>query len=86
MNKIVREHYPVEKLPEDLRDAFPSDALVTVQVVQEDELVFGASPKPMSAKQLAELIRQRHEGKTDPGRSIEDIVAEVRTLRDEWDS
>lgn len=86
MNKIVREHYPVEKLPEDLRADFPSDALVTVQVVQEDELIFSTQPDPMSAEQLADLIRRRHEGKTEPGRSIEDIVAEVRALRDEWDS
>ena len=38
MNKIVREHYPVEKLPEDLQRHFEKDALVTVQLQLEQQL------------------------------------------------
>ncbi len=84
MNKIVREHYPVEKLPEDLRKDFPADALVTVRIVQEDELVFAPPARALDAREAAALIKQQQES-AQRGRSLDDIVAEVRKLRDEWD-
>ena len=85
MNKIVREHYPAEKLPEDLREPFAEDALVTVQIQQEVTSLQLAPPaEPMSAAEVAASIRTLHEGRSETGRSIEDIVAEVRALRDEW--
>lgn len=39
MNRIVREHYPVAALPEDLREGLPADAdiRVTVETVSKDE-------------------------------------------------
>jgi hypothetical protein len=37
MNRIVREHYPVEKLPEDLRAGFPAGSFVRVTLVVGDE-------------------------------------------------
>ena len=86
MNKIVREHYPVEKLPEDLRVHFSQDALVTIQLQQEEANVQFAPPTtPMSTRDVAALIRGLHENRPDKGRSMDDIVAEVRALRDEWD-
>lgn len=35
MNRIVKEHYPVERLPEDLRGQLPREAKVTVTVEME---------------------------------------------------
>jgi hypothetical protein len=37
MNRIVREHYPVEKLPEDLREGIPAGEQVTVTVEAETD-------------------------------------------------
>ncbi|SEQ08930.1 hypothetical protein SAMN05428969_1908 [Devosia sp. YR412] len=86
MNKVVREHYPVEKLPEDLRAEFPNATFVTVEVAVDDEVSFAPPASPMTGPETADYIRKLHAGRTDKGRSMEDIVAEVRQLRDEWDS
>jgi hypothetical protein len=37
MNKIVREHYPVENLPEDLRVGFAAGSFVRVTLVVGEE-------------------------------------------------
>ena len=37
MNKIVREHYPVDKLPEDLRELLDPSKPVTLVIEQDDE-------------------------------------------------
>lgn len=37
MNRIVREHYPAARLPEELRAGLDLDAHVTVSVVVEHE-------------------------------------------------
>jgi hypothetical protein len=69
MNKIVREHYPVERLPEDLRAGIMPGGHVTVTVVAEpqaraDRLLeaMGAADRPRRSKadidRLAALIRQ----------------------------
>jgi hypothetical protein len=99
MNKIVREHYPVENLPEDLREGLEAGS--TVRVVVEVENAPSATErleawaadfwstdpedrKPMSRDDLREqlgLLRM-----TDrPAVSVEEAVARVRALRDEWD-
>jgi hypothetical protein len=36
MNRIVKEHYPVEKLPADLREGFPAGAKVRVTLLVEN--------------------------------------------------
>ncbi len=36
MNRIVKESYPVEKLPEDLRVGFEAGRLVRVTLIVED--------------------------------------------------
>ena len=74
MNRIVREKYPVADLPEDLREGLAADASVRVTI----DLV--ASP-PEEVLTLEELFAMRR----PTGRSTEDIVAEIRQLRDEWD-
>lgn len=70
MNKIVR-NYPASKLPPDLREGVDLNARVTVTV--EDE----APPhRPMT---LEEIYAMRQ----PPYRSAEEIVANIRQLRDD---
>jgi len=73
MNKIIREHYPADLLPEELRQDFPPGAHVTVTISVEDE--------PHEVLSLEELFALR----TPPFRSGEEIDRELRKQRDEWD-
>jgi hypothetical protein len=73
MNRIVREHYPASKLPEDLRDGVDPSATVTVTVVEEE--------RTQSVPTLDEIFASRR----PPYRSTEDIDTELRQRRDEWD-
>lgn len=70
MNKIVREHYPVEKLPEDLRQGLPPGQTVTV-TVEEDA--------PPSREKLIALLERARKG--DP--IADDPVERIRALRDD---
>lgn len=85
MNKIVREHYPVEKLPEDLRVHFPNAVSVTVEVAEENVVLQAPASRPLSVQEAAELIRGNLGRSRQISRSADDAVAEVRALRDEWD-
>ncbi|MCC7346701.1 MAG: hypothetical protein IT538_04820 [Variibacter sp.] len=73
MNKIVREHYPVSKLPDDLREGLSPSAAVTITLVQEDP--------PKSVLSIDEMFALR----APPYRSKEEINAFVREMRDDWD-
>jgi hypothetical protein len=73
MNRIVREHYPASKLPEDLRAGVDPAATVTVTVVEEDN----ATVLPT----LDEIFASRQ----PPFRTAEEIDAALRRQRDEWD-
>lgn len=77
MNKIVREHYPASMLPEELRAGLPSDASVTVTVEEERSPI----TKEELARQIAKVRRHLVKRVT-----IEEAVARVRELRDEWDN
>ena len=94
MNKIVREHYPVSKLPEDLRAEF--EGLETVKIVgdpkeqarSDRKKEFWSTPiselKPRShAEFMADLDRIRSLGL--PNVTPDEAVARIRALRDEWD-
>jgi hypothetical protein len=98
MNKIVREHYPVSKLPEDLRQEFAG--LETVRVVIEEESK--PAEKSMGAlidERYAEIISQikpmtfqelmadrlANPAKYRGNVTPEEAVARIRALRDEWD-
>jgi len=87
MNKIVREHYPVSKLPEDLREGMDENAEVTV-IVEETpklEMLFKMEPrKPLSAAEMAESIRS-YKALGRPSIDSDEAVARIRALRDEWD-
>jgi len=75
MNRIVKEHYPAAKLPDDLREGIDPLGTVTVTVVTEPR--DGAAPfRPKH--DLFAIAKER-------GTSIQEAVARVRSLRDEWD-
>jgi len=76
MNRIVRRHVPAGTLPEELRGDIDPSAPVTVTVEEESE--------PMSREQLLKLADgvRRH---ADTSVTVEDAVARIRALRDEWD-
>ncbi|CAN7582598.1 hypothetical protein [Neorhizobium sp. LjRoot104] len=97
MNKIVREHYPVANLPEDLREGLERDA--TVRVVIESDAVADAQDiepdsvfkslgmtvrKPLTIEETLEMI-DKIRAEDRPSVSTEEAVARIRELRDEWD-
>jgi hypothetical protein len=74
MNRIIRENYPVSKLPEDLRGAVDPSSTVTVIVAEEEQ----RPEKVMSLEEIFSLEGFRR-------RSAEEIDADIRLMRDEWD-
>ncbi|AOO80749.1 hypothetical protein [Bosea vaviloviae] len=85
MNKIVREHYPIEKLPEDLRAELTGQGTVTVTIETEMTPPQNVAAARASWNALLERISQLHAtGAVKPVTS-EEAVARVRALRDEWD-
>lgn len=77
MNKIVLEHYPASKLPEELRGSIAPGASVTVTIEEEE-----AAASPDREKLLALIRRAQRNAKPV---SLEEAVQRVRELRDEWD-
>jgi hypothetical protein len=96
MNRIIREHYPAANLPEDLREGLAQDATVRVVVEVEEStqsrldiiqvMKDAASPdrKPITGEELMEM-RRRILSDGRPSVSLEEAVARIRELRDEWD-
>ncbi|AJC77461.1 hypothetical protein IE4803_CH00198 [Rhizobium etli bv. phaseoli str. IE4803] len=96
MNKIVRKHYPVANLPEDLREGLSNDATVRIVLEVEDRAEIAddrsldfrdfqaEASKPLTRKEALEAIR-RFKAQDRPSVSLEDAVARIRVLRDEWD-
>ena len=85
MNRLVREHYPVSKLPEDLREGFEGRGDVTVTIE--------AGPAPKSAGRDPDASgrgRTAGESWVERGKrvrqpnfaSVEDVDAYVRSLRE----
>jgi hypothetical protein len=74
MNKIIREHYPAEQLPADLRPNDDPTARVTVTIEVEEQ-------RPQHVPSLDEIWARRQ----PPFRTKEEIDADLRQLRDEWD-
>jgi hypothetical protein len=77
MNKIIREHYPVSKLPAELRAGIAPGASVRVTIEEE-------TLKPLNRAELLASLREARE--QAPGVTLEEAVARVRELRDEWDN
>jgi hypothetical protein len=87
MNKIVREHYPVSKLPEDLREGLGETGTVR-GVIEEDKPGQTCDEGRARQRQSPEAFIERMERirRSDrPNVTIEDAVLEIRQLRDEWD-
>lgn len=85
MNKIVREHYPVSQLPEDLRAQFPG--VETVRLVIEEGAARQADQKSPGRDETADFwatLQQARASLKEP-RSLGDAVADIRAQRDEWD-
>jgi hypothetical protein len=74
MNKIVREHYPAAKLPEELRAGIDPNASVTITVEIEEN--------PSAVMSLEEMFELRR----DVFPSQREVDDHVKALRDEWDS
>ena len=99
MNKIMREHYPVSKLPEELQKEFAGFETVTVvgdtsgseptlkpaAEGYHDYEEMMADIKPMTWEELY-ADRVANPEKYSRGVTIEEAVARIRELRDEWDS
>jgi hypothetical protein len=81
MNKIVRFHYPVDNLPEELRPSGPAGAKVTVIVTLDRE-----KTPPLSKDAAMALIAQMQGENRGRGVSREEAVARIRELRDEWET
>lgn len=75
MNKIVREHYPVEKLPEDLREGIEGTH-VRVTVVPEGESA--PRKKPLTYAEIRARVKPT-------GVTVEEAVRRIRELRDDLD-
>jgi len=73
MNKIIRENFPAEKLPPELREGLDPKASVTVTIETETTPI-----DSMSLEQLFSLRR-------DVFSSAEEAARHIRSLRDEWD-
>ena len=73
MNRIVKTHYPISALPEDLRQGLDPAADVTV-IVEETE-------RPDKIMSIEELFAARR----PPFRSADDIIQDIRKQRDAWD-
>lgn len=72
MNAVVRRHYPAGKLPDDLRGEIDPARQVTVTIVEEE--------LPEEVMSLEEIFAARR----PPFRTAEEIDADIRALRDEW--
>lgn len=89
MNKIVRDHYPVENLPADLRQGLEDQATVRVVIEVEngptsDPLPSSVREKPLSIEETLEMIR-KYKAEGHPSVNAEEAVSRIRELRDEWD-
>lgn len=82
MNKIVREHYPVENLPADLREGLTEGS--TVRVVVEVDGTKADEPKRRSVKQTLEHLEKLRQGRV-PDTDMAEAVSRIRALRDEWE-
>jgi hypothetical protein len=79
MNRIVREHYPAEQLPDDLKAIIGPAKTVRLVIEADDAQCTGAG---QTFTAWAGELRLRSI-KLAP--TTDDPVARIRELRDEWD-
>lgn len=75
MNKIVRKQYTASELPEYLREGFDPKSTVIVTVEETIQ-------RPERVMTLEEIFALRR----PPFRTAEEIDADLRRQRDEWDA
>jgi hypothetical protein len=75
MNRIVKEHYPVSRLPKELREGLDAHQLVTIEVTVEET-------RPEEVLTLNEIFALRQ----PPFRSGQEIDEELRRQREDWDA
>jgi hypothetical protein len=73
MKSTHYRNYPVSKLPEDLREGFDPSARVAISIVDDTP--------PDKVMTLEEIFASRR----PPYRTAEEIDADIRKDRDEWD-
>ncbi|HKZ97281.1 MAG TPA: hypothetical protein VJ045_09895 [Hyphomicrobiaceae bacterium] len=71
--KIVTEHYPADKLPEELRRGIEAGEIVRVTVEREKR-----QPAPRPLHELRGCAKGLY-------KSPQEAVAFIRSLRDEWE-
>ncbi len=85
MNRLVREHYPVSKLPEDLREGFEANATVCVTVDVESGT---ADTRPSAVRPEVTgnpgLFSQYKHLRRENFKTDAEVDAHVAALRDEW--
>ena len=94
MNKIVREHYPAARLPEDLRTGLQGVEHVRVVIETVDDRPADVLDEPaltpipadnsVSGAQMLEDLKV-YKAKHGATTSEEEAVSRIRKLRDEWD-
>jgi hypothetical protein len=94
MNKVVLEHYPISKLPEDMREGLPNaeSARVTVEVIPSDDRPFKSfyglrEGEVDISDNLMKLLQHRKDypERYSHGTSMSEAVRRIRELRNEWD-
>jgi len=79
MNRIVKKHFPVDKLPEELREGLPEGIEVTVTLETEAD-----SKGPFDTEQFQEELN-RVRTTLEQTVSLEEATQRIRDLREEWD-
>jgi hypothetical protein len=71
MNRVVKKHYPIERLPADLRSGLPEHGWVHIEIEPERE----ATPQ----KKLSSLVAR---GKNVHG-DTRAVLSDIRALRED---
>jgi hypothetical protein len=85
VNRIIREHYPVSNLPEDLRKGLAKDRPVSIVIVQDELSPLPSSPENATGDPIkgGDFTRLRHLRRESYSSSAE-VDAYLDSLRNEW--
>ena len=85
MNRIVREHYPVSQLPEDLRTGFAEDRPVLIVIVQDEAAppTRGSQAEALTPIEGGDFTRFKHLRRAHFSSSA-DVDTYLDDLRNEW--
>lgn len=79
MNRIVREHYPAERLPADLKDVVGPAKTVRLVIETDD------GQPDAAAQSFSDWARDLRRRSAALPPATDDPVLRIRQLRDEWD-